>query len=50
MTDAFHLDRILQSLNDRLLADDLFKNLRPKFSGDNLVFHETRMADLTDKK
>ena len=40
MADSFHLNRILQSLDDRLLTDNIFKNLRPKFSRDDLVFHE----------
>src|SRR5207244_12836102 len=38
MPDSAHLDRILQCLDDRLLADDLLKNLGPKFPGNDLIF------------
>ena len=41
MTDPVHLNRILQSLDDRFLTDDLLKNLRPEFSRNDLVLaHE----------
>src|SRR5438105_11044120 len=41
MTDPVHLNRILQSLDDRFLTDDLLKKLRPEFSRNDLVLaHE----------
>ena len=40
MANSSHLNRIPQGLDDRLLTDNIFKNLRPKFSRDDLVFHE----------
>src|SRR5437763_10863989 len=41
MTDPVHLNRILQSLDDRFLTDHLLKNLRPEFSRNDLVLaHE----------
>src|SRR5437899_12187479 len=41
MTDPVHLNRILQSLDDRFLTDDLLKKLRPEFSrNDLLLAHE----------
>ena len=39
MADPIHLDRILEGLDDRLLADHLLENLGPKFSGNDLIFH-----------
>src|SRR6516162_3446915 len=39
MADPAHPDRVLESLDNRLLTDNFIKNLGPKFSGDDLVFH-----------
>ena len=39
MADAIHLDRILESLDDRILSDHFFKKLWSEFSCDDLVFH-----------
>ncbi len=41
VADPIHLDRILQGLDNRLLPDDIFKDLRAKLSRNDLVFaHE----------
>jgi hypothetical protein len=40
VSDPIELDRVLQRLDNRLLADHILEDLRPEFSGDDLVIHE----------
>src|SRR5215475_12468131 len=44
MADSIHLDRILERLNNRFLADHILKDLRPELSVNDLIFHESVRA------
>jgi hypothetical protein len=37
--DTIELNGILERLDDRFLPDNVFEQLRPEFTGENLVLH-----------
>src|SRR6266516_1900198 len=41
MANPIHLHRVLKRLYNRLMTDNVFKNLRPELSSNDLIFHET---------